>query len=171
MELTRDLFIPCIDTSKGSGTAKYVPIDLSTVFEFAYNPTTETLSYICYKNDTTRVKSYNPTMTQEIVLDSSNALYTFMKEFLDGYPVGADAQIPVLLITPDSTGKPTKGQLWKEAVITGNALNTVDGKLTFDIAFNGDVTNGTVAGAGTSNISFTAKQSAEGGEPVVTSKK
>ena len=55
MQLTRDLYVPLIDTSKGTGTAKWVPIDLSTQFELSYNPNTETKSYICYKADYTVV--------------------------------------------------------------------------------------------------------------------
>lgn len=170
MELTRDLFIPCIDTSKGSGTANYVPIDLSTVFEFAYNPNTETVSYICYKHDTTRVTAYNPTMSQEIVLDNTNAMYKFMSEFLADYPVGSSAELPVLLIRPDLTsGKPTVGELWPKCVVVGNTLNTVDGKLSFDLNFNGDYQKGTVAGVGTNKITFTpaASQAASDGGKAV----
>ena len=41
-QLTRNLFVPLIDTLKGAsageGTFKWVPIDLSTQFELAYNP-------------------------------------------------------------------------------------------------------------------------------------
>ena len=47
-QLTRNLFVPLIDTLKGAsageGTFKWVPIDLSTQFELAYNPNTETKS-------------------------------------------------------------------------------------------------------------------------------
>lgn len=172
MQLTRDLYIPCIDTSKGSGSEKWVPIDLSTQFEFAFNPDTETVSYICYKNDTTRVKGYNPTMAQEIVLDNTNPIYKFMDEFLFGFPVGASAEIPVLLIRPSLTdGKPTVGLKWAKAVVTGNNLNTPDGKLSFDLAFNGDPVTGTVSGVGTETITFSpvssvSSQSAASGKAV-----
>ena len=169
MELTRDLYIPCIDTSKGSDSANYVPIDLSTQFEFTFNPNTETYSFICYKADYTKVTSDAPTMAQEIVLDNTNPIYKFMDEFLFQFNVGASAELPVLLVRPDLTsGQPTVGLLWEKAVVTGNTLNTVDGKLSFDLAFNGDPVKGTVAGAGTGKITFTKanSQAASSGKAV-----
>lgn len=160
-QLTRDLFIPCLDTNKGSGTANWVPIDLSTQFEFSYNPTTDTKSYICNKNDNTVVSGYAPEFPQEIALDSGNDMYDFMDEFLNTYPVGADANIPLLIVRPDkSTGKPTVGQMWSDCIVVGDTLNTVDGILSFTIHPNGDPTDGTVAITGTGDekkITFTPK--------------
>ncbi len=155
-KLTRDLYIPCLDTSKGSGTATYVPIDLSTVFELDFNPNTETYSYICYKNDTTEITSYSPQMQQEIVLDNTNAMYKFVYPLIMGMPVGSAAKVPVLLIEPDmTTGAATRGRLWKDAVIEPDNLNTVDGKVVFNLDLNGDVTEGTVAKTD-GTITFTA---------------
>lgn len=161
MQLTRDLFVPFIDTNKGEGTPKWVPIDLSEQFEFSYNPNTETRQYICYKNDYTEVTGYAPEFPQEIVLDNTNPLYKFMDKFLNSYPVGADANIPLLIARPDlTTGKPTVGQMWASASVTGDNLNTVDGKLSFNINPNGDPVNGTVSGVGTDSVSFTPGEAA-----------
>lgn len=155
MQLTRNLYVPLVDTSKGSGTANWVPIDLSTQFELAYNPNTETRSYICYKSDYTVVTGYAPSMEQEIVLDSENPLYKFMDEYLNTFPTGSDAEIPFLLARPAlTTGSPTVGLMWEKAVIVPNTLNTVDGKLSFTINLNGDPTKGTVSGIGTSKVTF-----------------
>ncbi len=160
-QLTRDLFIPCLDTNKGDGTANWVPIDLSTQFEFSFNPNTETKSYICNKNDSTVVSGYAPEFPQEIVLDNSNPMYKFMDEFLHSYPVGAEANIPLLVVRPDlETGQPTVGQMWADCIVVGDTLNTVDGLLSFTIHPNGDPTDGTVAitGAGDEKkIEFTPK--------------
>lgn len=153
--LTRDKFIPLIDINKGSGTASWKPIDLSTIFELDFNPTTETYSYICYANDVTEITGYAPTMSQEIVLDSSNPIYTFMLDFCRSMPVGDSAKVPICLVYPDADGNPTDGDLFKDASIQPDNINTVDGKISFTLNLNGDVTKATVAGAGTDTITVT----------------
>ena len=155
MQLTRNLFIPFIDTSKGkvAGTYKWAPIDLSTKFELSYNPQTDTKSYINSKNDTTVVTGYQPELPQEIVLDNTNPLY----KFLNSYPVGADCKVPVMIVRPAlDTGKPTVAQVWDEATVTGDTLNTVDGNVSFKLSLNGDPVNGTVTGIGTTTVTFRA---------------
>lgn len=154
MKLTRNLYIPCLDTSEGSGTASYVPIDLSTEFDFTWNANEETYSYIKDANDTKSVTGYAPTMEQEIALESDNPMYSYLLPKFMAMPTGSDLVVPCLLVMPDEKGKPTKGYLWKEATLTPNDLNTVDGKLVFNINFNGSVTTGTVAVSG-SKITFT----------------
>lgn len=150
MKLTRNLFVPMLDVDvlkeSPTNTAEYVPIDLSTIFEFAFNPNTETYSYICYANDTTETTGYAPTMEQEIVLDNSNPLFKVLYPFCMSMPTGSKCTVPCLLVEPDmSTGKPTRGRLWKDATISPGKVNTVDGKLTFTLNFNGDQQQGTVA--------------------------
>lgn len=158
-QLTRNLFVPLIDTLKGAsaseGNYKWVPIDLSTQFELSYNPNTETKSYICYKNDTNEVTGYAPELPQEIALESSNPLYEFMDEYLNSFPVGSAAKIPFLFVRPDTeTGEATKALMWKEATVVGDTLNTVDGILSFTISLNGDPVAGSVTGLGTAEVKF-----------------
>ena len=165
-KLTRNLFVPLIDTLKGKtaseGTYKWVPIDLSTKFELAYNPNTETKSYICFKNDTNEVTGYAPELPQEIALESDNPLYKFMDEYLNSFPVGSAAKVPFLFVRPDiASGEATKGLLWDEATIVGDTLNSVDGTLTFTISLNGDPKEGTVSGLGTENVKFTPTPGAD----------
>lgn len=148
MKLTRDLFIPFIDSTKGAqpGTYTWVPIDLSTVFELSYNPQTETYSYICYKNDSTEITGYQPAMEQEIVIDKDNPIYKFMFAFFREMPTGSSAKVPVMIAYPDpTTGETTEADVWTEAVISPGAMNTVDGKLTFTLQLNGDAKKGTIA--------------------------
>lgn len=164
MKLTRNLYVPLVDTLKGAsasdGTYKWVPVDLSTQFELAYNPNTETKSYICYKNDTTELTGYAPELPQEIALESTNPLYKFMDEYLNSFPVGSDAQIPFLFVRPDlTTGAATVGLLWDKATVAGDTLNTVDGVLSFTISLNGDPVKGTVSGIGTDSVTFTPSNS------------
>lgn len=161
-QLTRNLFVPLIDTLKGAsageGTFKWVPIDLSTQFELAYNPNTETKSYICFKNDTNEVTGYAPELPQEIALESDNPLYKFMDEYLNSFPVGSAAKVPFLFVRPDvETGRATKALMWQEATVVGDTLNTVDGILTFTISLNGDPVEGSVTGLGTEDVKFVPK--------------
>lgn len=158
MRLTRNLFIPCIDTSANKDLSGFVPVDLSTIFELSWNPQEETYAYICYKNDSTETIGYQPELPQEIVLDSDNPMYVFMREFAWKFPVGSSASRPVLIVEPDAQGAATVGHLWREAVISVQALNTVDGKLTFTLKLNGDPVLGTVAiseTGGQKTITFT----------------
>lgn len=159
-QLTRNLFVPLIDTLKGASAAektyKWVPIDLSTQFELAYNPNTETKSYICFKNDTSEVTGYAPELPQEIALESDNPLYKFMDEYLNSFPVGSAAQIPFLFVRPDVENPANnKALMWEKATVVGDTLNTVDGVLSFTISLNGDPVEGTVTGLGTESVTFT----------------
>lgn len=152
--LTRNLFIPFVDANtirKALGEeavgndADYTQIDKSTIFDLAFNPQEETNGYIDEANDTTYVKSYQPELPQEIILDNSNPLFKIMFPFCMAMPTGGDAEAPVLLAMPDiATGEPTVGYLWEKAIISPTDLNTVDGKLNFSLKLNGDAKKGTV---------------------------
>lgn len=160
-KLTRDLFIPCLDTSEAKDGSAWVPIDLSTQFELSFEPNEETYSYICYKNDSNEVTGYAPTMDQEIVLDNTNPMYKFAFPLCMSMPTGSDAKVPILLVYPDmTTGEPTRGMVWWDGAVSPDNLNTVDGLLAFGLKFNGDATEGTVAitttTSGEKKITFTA---------------
>lgn len=154
MNLTRDLYIPLLDANtirKAIGqpveTEEYdwVRIDKSTIFDLSFNPQEETYGYIDTANDTTYVKSYQPELPQEIVLDNDNPLYKIMHEFVLAMPTGSNAEVPLLLVTPSmETGDATEGRLWKHNIVSPGDLNTVDGKLSFSNKLNGDIEVGTV---------------------------
>lgn len=145
MKLTRDLYIPCLDTSANKDLSGFVPIDKSTIFELSWNPETETYTYICDKSNSTEVTSFALSMEQEIVLDNTNPMYAFMYPLCFSMPTGSAAVVPFLLVDPDmTTGQPTRGKLWKQATIQPSTLNTVDGKLGFTINLNGDMVEGDV---------------------------
>lgn len=152
MKLTRDLFIPLIDLNKLTGSNedgyRWARIDKSTIFELSFNPQEETYGYIDSANDATQVNSYQPELPQEIVLDSENPIYSAMFDFAMRMPLGSDAVVPCLLAMPDSSGKSTRGYLWAEAIVSPQALNTVDGLLTFTLKLNGTMQAGTVASDG-----------------------
>lgn len=162
-QLTRNLFVPLLDVTRGKveGTYDWKPIDLSTQFELAYNPNTDTKSYICYKNDTTVLSSYSPELPQEIALDSSSPVYAFLYSYMREMPVGTSAEFPVMVTYPkvkedgsiDTAS--SDADVWEKALVTLDSLNTVDGVLTFNLALNGDPIKGTVTGLGTEKVTFT----------------
>lgn len=153
MNLTRDLYAPFLDANtirkaigkepEGEGY-DWVRIDKSTIFALAFNPQEETSGYIDTANDTTYVKSYQPELPEEIILDNDNPLYALLHDFCLAMPTGSNAEVPLLLVMPDmATGKPTVGRLWQHNIVSPGELNTVDGKLSFSNKMNGDVTVGT----------------------------
>lgn len=162
--LTRDKFIPYIDANaikrflKLEATEGYdwVRIDKSTIFDFAFNPQEETSGFIDSANDSSYVKSYQPNLPQEIILDSDNPLFELMYQFTMHFPTGSNAVVPALLATPNlATGMPTNGILWDEHIISPTDLNTVDGKLLWDMKLNGTPQHGTVTMDETYKPTFT----------------
>lgn len=157
-EMTRNLWGVAIDSTKGAedGVYTWVPVDKSTTYELGFNAQTDTKGFIVDKNDSTVIKSYQAAMDQEITLDNANPMYKFMRAYAMSMPVGSDAECPVLVVQPDdTTGLPTIGYVWPNAMITPTAINSVDGILTFNLALNGDPIEGTVEGWGTASITFT----------------
>lgn len=163
--ITRNLIVPLIDTDgkwTGAGdntSSKWVPIDLSTTFEMQYNAQTDTVSYICYKNDVTKHTGYQPGMDQEIALVEGNPMYTFINDLRHKMPIGEETTFPCLIAeVPASGSGETTGQVWVSTLITIDTLNSVDGVLTFHLDFNGDPVDVTVTGLGTDNITVTKKK-------------
>lgn len=161
-DLTRNLWIPLIDSTLGeeAGTYTWVRIDKSTIFELSFNPQEETVGYIDSANDSTYIKSYAPELPQEITLDSDNALYKVMLPFMLSLPTGSSANVPVMLVYPNSeTGKPTDALVWDEAIVSPQTINTIDKKLTFTLKLNGSTKAGTVENAA-GVFTFTPKPAA-----------
>lgn len=161
MKHTRNLYVPCLDidvlSGANTGTHNWKPIDLSTVFELAMNPNEETYAYIKDANDYSEITGYAMNMSQEIVMESTNPIYSAMRPFMMSMPTGSAAKVPVLIVMPDmATGEATEGYMWADATVSPQAINSVDGKLTFNLNLNGTPVEGTVAGVGTDTITFTA---------------
>lgn len=152
--LTRDLYIPLLDLNalkkvageEGGEGYDWARIDKSTIFALAFNPQEETYGYIDTANDTTEVRSYQPELPQEIILDNENPIYKYMHAFAFAMPTGSNAKVPCMLVTPSmETGKPTEGRVWDECIVSPGDLNTVDGKISFTLKLNGAIKVGTVA--------------------------
>lgn len=98
-KLTKDKFIPFIDTSDTVGTnwqPTWKQIDLSTIFSINPNPQENTYDYICYESAITEVDSYQPQLPQEIALYEGNPVYDFLFQKFYDMESGA-LTVPVLL--------------------------------------------------------------------------
>ena len=140
-KLTRDKFIPFLDTAKDLTfvTSTWKRIDYSTIFELTMGEQEEDMDYICYANAVTEINSNKPELPQEIACYEGNPIYDFMFQQFYDMPVGADVKVPFLMCF-GGTGK----KAWRcIATITSKVLNTVDGKITFSIKLGGDIEKGT----------------------------
>lgn len=140
-KLTRNQFIPFLDTSKDStfAASTWKRIDYSTIFELTVGEQEEDMDYICYENAVTEINSNKPELPQEIALYEGNEIYDFMFEELFNLPTGDSTKVPFLMCFGGTNKK-----AWRcMATITSKVLNTVDGKITFSIKMGGDIEKGT----------------------------
>lgn len=164
MKLTRNLYIPYIDTSgKGGGAgATWVRIDKSTKFDLALNPQDDTKAYIDAKNDSTIISSYQPELPEEIVLESTNPCYKYVYGLVKAMPVGSDAVVPVLVLMPQvgiasetvTAETVFDAILWRESILELDTLSSTDGTLSFSLKLNGATQVGTAKGVG-GTVTFT----------------
>ena len=139
-KLTKNNFIPFLDTTKGTTTAVWARIDKSTIFALNPNPQSETVDYICYESPVEEIDHYEPELPQEIALYEGNPMYDFIFDMFYDLPVGSEAKVPALLCFA-GTGK--KAWMVSDNVIQLGELNSVDGKLSFTLKLGGNITKGT----------------------------
>ena len=140
-KLTRDQFIPFLDTTKDTtfATSTWKRIDSSTIFELTMHEQEEDMDHICYPNAATEINSNKPELPQEIAVYEGNPIYDFMFEQFFNMPTGSDVKVPFLMCFGGTAKK-----AWRcVATITSKVLNTVDGKITFSIKLGGTIDKGT----------------------------
>ena len=136
-----------IDFSDTPSTPEWKRLRKSTVFDLAFNPETETQDYIDQRFPTDILKSYKPSMDQETMLEEGDELFEEMFPMMNELPTGTNAIKPVLIVFPQKATDPATSFLaWKvDCSISFSNLNTVDRKLSFSLAFAGDIDYGSVA--------------------------
>ena len=126
-----------------SAEPKWVRVGKSTVFDYAFNPETETFDFIEDATPTELLKTYKPSMAQEIYLAEGDPAFDELFDMARGLPVGSDAVRPALIAYPKAgTAANSFLAMRAEATISFNNLNTVDRKLSFDLKF-ANIENGT----------------------------
>ena len=136
-----------IDFSDTPSTPEWKRVRKSTVFDLEFNPETETQDYIDQRFPTEIIKSYKPSMNQETMLEEGDELFEAMFELMQSLPTGTSAIKPALFVFPKKATDPaTSFVAWKVAcTITFSNYDTVNRKLSFSLAFAGDIDYGSVA--------------------------
>lgn len=173
-KLTRDLYEPYIDLSKGAepGVYQWERVRKSTIFELSTNAQEETKGYIDTQNDTTEVTSYQPQLPLETITESTDKVFAFMQKYLFDFPMGSDTQVPFMLVYPiikeDGTidEKNRNAIVFDEAVVSNLALNTVDQMATWTEMLNGTPKHGYVAVGSTEFKEGAAPESMAASTPV-----
>lgn len=138
-KITKDKFIPFLDTAEGVGTATWKRIDYSTIFALALNPQSESVDYICYENAVEEVNSNQPELPQEIALYEGNDMYDYIFNKFYMMPTGAKTKVPFLICFGGSDKKAWSGI----CTLLLDTLDTVAGKITFSMKIGGDIEKGT----------------------------
>lgn len=152
-KLTKNLCKIFIDVSDGSGTPLWKQIDKSTVLDIAMNPESESQDYISMEMPVEEIKSYKPSMDQEIATYANNPIYEYMfQKFYDAKVT----QLKTLICFPPH-GDPEVKQAWMVPITTCvlNNMNYVDGKLTWSMSFGGNTERGTYTIADDGSPEFT----------------
>ena len=136
-----------IDFSETPSTPEWKRVRKSTIFDLAFNPETETQDFIDQRFPTDTLKNYKPSMDQETMLEEGDDLFESMFELMQSLPTGTAAVKPVLIVFPKKATAPATSFIaWKvDCTISFSNYNTVDRKLSFSLAFAGDIDYGSVA--------------------------
>lgn len=136
-----------IDASDTPSTPAWTRVRKSTVFDLAFNPETETQDFIDQQFPTDTLKTYKPAMEQETMLEEGDELFDYMFELMQSLPTGSSAVRPVLYVFPKKAQSPSGSFVaWKvSCALSFKSYNAVDKKLSFNLAFAGDIAYGTVA--------------------------
>lgn len=143
VKITKNQAAIFIDTSDGSGdvaSATWSRIDKSTIFAVQMNAETEDYDYIDQELPTTELKSYKPSLDEEIQTRRNNPIYEYMVEKFYNCDT---AHVRALLCWPENGKGEKKAWMVADTTITLTEANWVDGKLTWTMAFGGTPERGT----------------------------
>lgn len=119
----------------------WVQVDKSTTLNIQMNPETETQDWIDQELPVEEVKSYKPTLDEEIATRRNNPMYEFMADRFYNCKVG---NVESLICFPPA-GEEGKLNAWfvKETPLILNNADYVEGKLHWTMNFGGDISRGT----------------------------
>lgn len=138
-KITKNLCMVFVDTSDGAEVPVWKRIDKSTILSIAMNAETESMDYISQELASEEIKSYKPSMDQEIATYKGNTIYEFM--FQKFYNCSLAHGKTLICFPETEKGK----QAWEidDTTFTLNEMNYVDGKITWGMKFGGDIKRGT----------------------------
>lgn len=136
------LFVDISDTD----TPEWARIGKSTIYDLTLNAEIETNDYIEDETPTDEIKSYKPSIAQELATLKGEKVFDYLYNMLYMLPTGEAAKRKVLNVFAGNIGTAElpKFKAWQVAssCILKN-LNTVDEKILFDLNFGGNIDRGT----------------------------
>ena len=138
-KITKNMCMVFIDTSDGSSSPTWKRVDKSTILNLQMNAETESMDYISQEIASEEIKSYKPSMDQEIATYKGNPIYEFM--FQKFYECDIAHGKTLICFPPNEKGS----QAWQidDTTFTLSEMNFVDSKITWSMKFGGDIKRGT----------------------------
>lgn len=135
-----------LNTATSGTTETFKRICKSTSLTVAQNAETEDHDYIADATKTTEVKSYAPTIDQDLAIIKGEDDYEFVFARYKAHGVGSAAHITVLLVYM-LDGDATAGFYAEksDAVMSFTDYNAVDGQINFTLSMCGDTITGHAA--------------------------
>ena len=134
-----------LNTAADTTTAVWARIGLSTVLSIAVNPVSNDYDFIKDENPTTIVENYQPSISQEIMAKEGDSCFDYIWGIFYDLPVGTGVETDCLVVYPKAGATASSFEAWKSKVtLVLGEFDAVAKKVTFDIKFAGDITQGTV---------------------------
>lgn len=149
-----------INTAESGGSASWLRVKKSTNLSVTLNPETETFDFISDEYASEEIKSYKPSITQDLAVYKTEPDFNFFYELYKKLPTGSEAHkefLLVYLLDGDASGGYYSQKI--EGILSFSSFDAVAGTLNFDINLSGTpVVGKTKVSNGT--FTFTATQEA-----------
>lgn len=132
-----------------TGTAdkpSYARIGKSTVFDLLLNAQTEDNDFIEDEMPTTEIKSYKPSLAQELQCNKGDAAFDYLYDMLYNLPTGEGVKKNLLIVFDgnDGTEAAPKFKAWNtQSTLTLDHFDSVAEKIYFNFSIN-SIERGTV---------------------------
>lgn len=132
-----------------TGTAdkpSYARIGKSTVFDLVMNAQTEDSDFIEDEMPTTDIKSYKPSLAQELQCNKGDAAFDYLYDMFYNLPTGEDVKKNLLIVFDGNTGTEDAPvfRAWNtQSTLTLDHFDSVAEKIYFNFSIN-SIERGTV---------------------------
>lgn len=145
---------------KTTNAIKWTRYEKSEALEVSANPEVKEYNYIADEYPTKELDHYNISIAQSLVMFKGNPDYEIMFPRFFAFATGEEAKAPCLLVYYQEPRNDDATQFLAHfcpsALFVINSLSAVDGTISFDINFNGEIQQGYVTkDATTGDITFT----------------
>ena len=126
-----------------SGSENWVRIKKSTTLSVTMNPETETFDYIADEFASEELKSYKPSINQDLAVYKDEPDFAFFYNLYKKLPTGSDAHrefLLVYLLDGDASAGYYSQKI--EGILSFSSFDAVAGTLNFDINLSGTPVSG-----------------------------